>query len=701
MRKHSGQCGGGAILAALVLLVSLAQGAPGPATTPAQSETALGRQEARVREMMDSLEQTFLRLSETIRANEPEKADKLIKAMQAAKEKLLQTRMAVVVKLLNEERFDDANKEQKKIVEDLQALLLILTQDDADKLRREEELRLEAFRAQLERLIKEESQHIAESDKAADPDKAIADLAARIKALEDLIKAQAAARDQNIKDRAAGPQALGKAADMQHDVSKATIDLARKLSGQGSADKPPGGDQAGKPEGDQAAKPGGDQAGKPGGDQAGKPGGDQAGKPEGDQAAKPGGDQAGKPGGDQAGKPGGDQAGKPEGDQAAPQSSPPQPGNGPGEQAVARAIADQHKAEDALGNGKGPTAEKHQDEAIKELKEAKAALEKERDRIARLPPDNADKLAKAQNETTGRTSDLAKEMAKPTPGSSTQPSNPDDPNSPPPTPGQQNVDEASQQMGKSEGDLKGQKPGDASKKQQEARKQLQKAKEEIEKRLAQLRKEMQEQRLADLENRFRAILERQRPVTRETVRLDRVPRSGWSRPEAISCDTQANEERALGELTQQALTIIAEDGTTVVFPRVVEGLRDDFTSAQMLLKDHSTNQYTQEIQKQIEQTLHELIDALKKAQEQAKNDQSGESEDGSEPPPQPLVPDSAELKLLRAAQLRVNTRTIVFDQVRPPAGAPLDAVKANEIRRLADLQRSVQNMTEEMAQKKP
>ena len=65
---------------------------------------------------------------------------------------------------------------------------------------------------------------------------------------------------------------------------------------------------------------------------------------------------------------------------------------------------------------------------------------------------------------------------------------------------------------------------------------------------------------------------------------------------------------------------------------------------------------------------------------------------------QPLVPDSAELKLLKSAQLRVNRRTKSFDRARPDG--PLEAEMKSQIVKIAKRQQEVAEMTEEMLERK-
>jgi hypothetical protein len=235
---------------------------------------------------------------------------------------------------------------------------------------------------------------------------------------------------------------------------------------------------------------------------------------------------------------------------------------------------------------------------------------------------------------------------------------------------------------------------DASADQQQAIDDLERALEEIEQVLAQLREEEREELLAALEGRFREILERHRPITATTIDLEATRgQSEWTRADRLRLADIAREEHVLADLVALAHEILVEDGTTVIFPRIVSGLHDDMRNVHRRLADGRTGTYTQTLEKEIEQTLEELIEALERAQEEHQAQGEGQSSP-SQPQNPPLVPNSAELKLLKSAQLRVNRRTEAFDEARPDA--PLDAEMQNQVEKLESRQAEIVEMTEEM-----
>jgi hypothetical protein len=126
-----------------------------------------------------------------------------------------------------------------------------------------------------------------------------------------------------------------------------------------------------------------------------------------------------------------------------------------------------------------------------------------------------------------------------------------------------------------------------------------------------------------------------------------------------------------------------------VFADVVEQVRDDLQSVAKLLDAKQTDTYTTTLQKEIEITLEELIEALQEAQKQKEGSGGGGGGGGGE---EPLLPGSAELKLLRSAQLRINRRTVAIDTARSE-GTELNETMKLELQGLAGRQAEIGEMT--------
>jgi hypothetical protein len=118
----------------------------------------------------------------------------------------------------------------------------------------------------------------------------------------------------------------------------------------------------------------------------------------------------------------------------------------------------------------------------------------------------------------------------------------------------------------------------------------------------------------------------------------------------------------------------------------------------LLVENLRTDSYTAALQREIETTLEELIEALQQAQQQ--KEASGGGGGGSGGGQEPLLPNSAELKLLRSAQLRINRRTVALDQARP-TNAKLDEALKDETRKIAERQLEIAEMTVRILERKP
>ena len=379
-------------------------------------------------------------------------------------------------------------------------------------------------------------------------------------------------------------------------------------------------------------------------------------------------------------------------------SEKPQDGNGKGgspsgesksgtgqcKACLGKASQSQKSAAQKLDKQLPKDAQQDEQKAVEDLKKAVEALKEERKRIARLPKEMLDQMAAKQDTTNDDAKKLLDEM-KESPESESK-SGPK---------GQKNVEDAQKSMKGASESLRGEDIEAAAEEQEKAVEELKKALDEIEQRLAQLREDTLIDRLARLEARFREMLDRQKEVTIATAALHarREERGNLARADRLKLRKLVAEEKALAEEAFQTIDILVEDGTSVVFPRVVTNLQADFARIAELLDDQQTGAFTQSIQQETEVTLQELIDALRRNLKKKKGGGGGGSCD-CEPP---LLPGSAELKLLRSMQLRVNRRTTAFDKLE--LDAELKAMRAKEAKTLTDLQEEVAEMTLELAEK--
>lgn len=341
------------------------------------------------------------------------------------------------------------------------------------------------------------------------------------------------------------------------------------------------------------------------------------------------------------------------------------------------------------GGGSPSEQQEQAEEALKkareQLEQAKRELEKRLD---------SQEQAQQQEKIAQETGELSQQMQQDASSQSGQGSEQSQQGSPSKSPGQQSVQKAQEEMNKAAQSLKQSKGDEAGESQDQAIDQLEQAKKELEEALAQLRQEEREEALRDLEVRFRKMLAGQRGVNDGTVQLDQFGADNFGRAEHLQLAELSTRQRNLATDAEVCRHILEEDGSTIVFPRVLEQLGEDMTTVALRLAAFKVASLTQTIEGEIIDTLEQLLEALQQMQ-QENEQQGGQPQQEGESKESPLLPPSAELKLLRAAQMRVNTRTVAVATAREEM-SDTEASLAETLRGVALRQRECGSIAEEM-----
>jgi len=357
-----------------------------------------------------------------------------------------------------------------------------------------------------------------------------------------------------------------------------------------------------------------------------------------------------------------------------------------------RAAAAMSSASSKLASNQPSASLDDMDRALDELRAASEALEAlagqaERDELAM----EAERQASAQEAMQADTEALSDEMATADQGEQGQPSEP--------APGAQSVQRAIPEQAEAAGQLRSNEPGRAKQHQQDAKEELEKASEELSEALAELQEQLHDEVLRALEERFEGMLATQRELSAKTKVTDRLRdealTADGSLPSAIvkRCEELSSGELELSSEAGEALSLLKEEGTTVVMPELVAELKGDLDRVGGRLVAQKTDRTTQSMQVAIEDSLQMLIDALRSAIEESESGSGGQCD--GEPP---LLPTSAELKLVLALQKRVHARTRTFDEAVPRSqrAAEPAQVEAGEIARK---QARVKELTRKLAEK--
>jgi myosin heavy subunit len=639
-----------------ISLLSILLAAPGRAQDPSRPDAPeAATKQAHARQSFRELQDLMTRLATMLAKTEPENAKTLHLGKRYAQEMQIERDMDQVLELMKDENWSAALDQMVKIKENLNKLLNLLLDRDVDlKELLEEMARLAEFEKRVDELIKEQK---TEKDRTAEVEelqKHLEDLARARKDIEELITRQAEVKDE-AKAVGATPVAsqTEKLAGKEGALASDTESLAEKLATLERKSESLARKAAEAKQGEGEAKSGKPKSGEPkeGEPKEGEPksGEPKVGEPK-DGEPKEGEPKSGEP-----------KDGEPKAAEGAPGAGKPGAGGGQCSGAAGKAGQSMGEAQKKLEDQKPESSLDDMERAIEELEKAKQALaeleEEARRRLLELP---FEQLANKQTETMARTDLLAKDMEK-----SGEDKAKDGEEG---TPGTQNVQQAVPKQKNGAGSLKEHKPAKAKPEQQDAQDQLEQAKKKLEDAIAQLRQQLQDEVLKALEERFTAMLAKQKEISAETRTTDVRRKEALTAPGAIPTSIQ-EKCRSLGDGEQElaveaglALKLLQEEASTAVFPDVVADLEADLVRAGDVLKGFQTGMPTQNLQAEIEETLEQLIDALHRAIQDGAGNCKGSC--NGEPP---LVPLSAELKMVRALQEKVNRRTKHFDQQIPVA----------------------------------
>jgi len=265
------------------------------------------------------------------------------------------------------------------------------------------------------------------------------------------------------------------------------------------------------------------------------------------------------------------------------------------------------------------------------------------------------------------------------------------------SPAQQRLEKAKQRMKEAQQKLEEAQRKEATEKQAEALKELEQAKAELEEILRQLREEEIGRTLAMLEARFRKMLDQQVEVYEGTKRLDAVPEPDRDRDDEIEAGRLSRKQTLIVAEADKALLLLEEEGSAVAFPAAVVEMREDMQQVATRLAEAKVNAMTQGIETDIIAALEEMIASLQKAQKDAEKGQKpGESGGGGgddEGPP--LVDTLAELKMIRALQMRVNQRTARFAEMLQQEQAEQPEI-VDSLKRLAEREQRIHKVTRDI-----
>jgi hypothetical protein len=695
--------------------------------TKLKIEDAATEQE-QLKRLFDEFKQKLLslaqRMENSTKPEDREKAKVLRKAIQKASEEGVGTRFdSLIERLRGRDTAKDTDilkeilDENEQLRRQLREIMELLLRDDRDAQLKAEKERLQRLLEELNNVIRRQdlqlNRTILPNTKTPDLEKSQRNIKNQT---GDLVNPKAnkgnEAKNGEGKESKSGKQGVGEA---KNDAKDPKADSKDSKSGEGKEGKDGEGKDAKSGEGKDGKKgegKGGEgkegKEGKAGEGKDGKGGEGKEGKP-GEGKEGKGGEgkdgKEGKAGEGKDGKGGEGKEGKPgEGKDGKPGSG--KPGDKPGEAKTVKP-----------GAGKPGAAKPG---------ESKPGAGKP-----------GDSKGKGEGKGDGKGGAGKPSQGKPgegKPGQSGKPGQPGQPGQPgeskpgqsgkpgqqPPPPSQEQsqikkqIQDAQKYMEQAIEKLRKEQRDGASEEEQKALDELIKAKKQLEDLLRQLREEEIERLLAKLEQRCHRMLTMQIAVRDGTVDLDKVIKSNANgqpaRPDQQASNVLSDKEEDIIKEARAGLRLLEEEGSAVAFAEVFTQVKGDMETVAIRLRKTDTGVITVAIENQIIETLQEMVEALKKAQADAKSKSKPGQPGQSGPPPDPKLIDLlAELKMIRSMQKRVNDRTDLYgkeyagEQAPPPesGSSPTEREKyeriQTELKELSKREKKISKVTHDIA----
>ncbi|RMF75513.1 MAG: DUF4175 family protein, partial [Planctomycetota bacterium] len=246
----------------------------------------------------------------------------------------------------------------------------------------------------------------------------------------------------------------------------------------------------------------------------------------------------------------------------------------------------------------------------------------------------------------------------------------------PPTPGAESMESARRSMRDAAEQFGREDPAAAEAEQRSALDSLQETLDALDDALRQVRQEEREETLAALETRLRGLLSQERRVREAVAELGAQPASEWTRLQELRLTETRSLHADAIEQAEATLRILRDEGTTVIIPELFAQMIEDMTQVAARLDAADPSEPTGVLLDGIISQIEEILDAV--SQQRDRDADADEQPPGEQPQQEqtpPLLPPSAELKLMRGVQVRLNERSVELMR-RLEAESADDAVAA-------------------------
>jgi ClpP class serine protease len=168
------------------------------------------------------------------------------------------------------------------------------------------------------------------------------------------------------------------------------------------------------------------------------------------------------------------------------------------------------------------------------------------------------------------------------------------------------------------------------------------------------------------------------------------------RDDEIEAGRLSRKEAQIVSEADKALIVLREEGSAVAFPEAVEEMRGDMHEVTERLAQAKVGEMTQGLETDIIAALEEMIAALQKAQKEMESKaKPGQPPPSGESDEQPLVDTLAELRMIRALQMRVNLRTERYAKMTETEQADRPDLLAG-LKQLAEREQRIHKVTRDI-----
>jgi hypothetical protein len=258
------------------------------------------------------------------------------------------------------------------------------------------------------------------------------------------------------------------------------------------------------------------------------------------------------------------------------------------------------------------------------------------------------------------------------------------------------LEAAQEQMRHARKKLEEAKREKATEKQTEAIEQLQEAKAELEKILNQLRQQQRHQMLAGLESRFRAMLVLEKKIYESTCRLQKISPDQRTRQDRLQSGRLAADQLQGLEIADRAYQLLRDDATSIAMPETLSQIREDMRQIADRLSRTELDRLTINLEQEVIETLEELLEAVHRKLQKDENP----IKISAQPSPRgqvALIDLLAEIKMVRAMQIRINRGTRLCEQILKTGSSKPETIN-ERLQKLSQRQRTIYKITHDLSQ---